>query len=80
MSWDAAEREERNFTRSKEALILYRKSHKTSLEILHIVLLFQKDAFKLRTCSGLAARMCAGRQNPSDQDGLERVAFFSPAE
>lgn len=72
----------RIFTRNKEALVLYKKSHETSLEILCIVLsrLFPKGGFKLGTCSAMAARVCAGMQNPSDKNGFKRVAFFSLAE
>lgn len=66
------------FTGSKKALILYKKSCKASLEILCIVLscLFQKDGFKLGTCSAMAARMCAGMQNPSDKNCFKNIVFF----
>lgn len=79
---DEAERKVKYFTRSKEALIWYKKSCKTSLERLCIVLsrLFQKDGFKLGTCSAMAARMHAGMENPSDKNGLESSFFFSLAE
>lgn len=75
---DEAERNVKYFTRSKEALIWYKQSCKTSLERSCIVLsrLFQKDGFKLGTCSAMAARMHAGMENPSDKNGLKRAAFF----